>query len=901
MNWLGEFARRLAMLWRRRQFDADLEEEMRLHLELRQQEQMQSGMAPDDARTAARRRFGNLTSLAERSRIAWSWTWLEHLVEDLRQGLRVLYKAPGFTIAAIVTLALGIGANTAIFTMVDTLMLRPLPVRNPSELTFLAFPRGASNFDSSFSMAEFRELDSQTRGAFSEMGAMIFGGLSGATGRSDGLTVDGETRPTQTLFVSGNFFQMLGLRPYLGRLILPSEGNTPGGDPVVVISYRYWQARFHGDPGVVGKPAFINGRPVTIVGVAPKGFLGLTPIVEMEAYLPLGMMTVETRGSAAFFTDPSRHQATILARLAPGIGIAQANAALAPVGQHLAKEYPRPGVGAALRARPLRPPGLINGPNPFPALAGLFLTLAGLVLALACLNVANLSLVRAAGRHREMAVRAALGGSRARLVRYLLTETILLALFGAAGGMIVGALALHKLSSSVPPTEVPLVFEFPFNARIFAYSLGVAMLAGVIAGIIPALRVSRQGLSAVLHEGGRLATAGRQRMRTSLVAVQVGGSLALLVIAGLFARSLGSVQHSDLGFNPANVLNVRLDPGEIGFTETQGRAFYAQLLAQVRALPGVRSTSLALSEPLADNAQDVQITVPGYVPPHGEQPSASYNAASSDFFKTLEIAVLEGRGFSDADTESSPRVALINQAMAERFWPNQNPIGRRFTRAGEAALPMEVIGVVRNSRTEDLFSPYGPVFYVPISQGYNSLQSLQIRTAGAPQAVAPEVLALVRRLAPSAPVLGVQTMTDAVNYGANGLFLFNVGAELTTALGLLGLTLAVVGIYGVMAYTVGQRTREIGVRVAFGAQRGDILWMVSRQGVTTIAIGLAFGLLAAMGVGRLVGNFLVGVGPTDAWTYATVSLLLSFVALLACFVPARRAMRVDPMVALRHE
>ncbi|HXA04422.1 MAG TPA: ABC transporter permease [Bryobacteraceae bacterium] len=888
------------MFKRKRKLD-DFTSEIEAHIQHESERLREQGLSEEEARATARRSFGNIMRAEERFYESGGWLWWDHFWQDARYGLRMLRKSPGFTAIAVLTLALGIGANTAIFSMIDTLMLRPLPIQNPRDLAFLSFPRDTSHFDTGFSGPEFRLVRDQTRAVFSDVNAMVLGGLSGATGGSNGLTVDGITKPAQTLFVSGNFFQMLGIRPYLGRFILPSEGDTPGGDPVVVLSYRYWKARFGSDPRVVNRPAFVNGHPVTIVGVAPKGFLGPTPIVEMEAYLPLGMMTVETGGSPAFLADVSTRDLLIVARLAPGVSIEGANAALGPLGQQLAKQYPRPGVGAALQVKPLRPPGLINGPNPLPALAGLFLTLAGLVLALACLNVANLSLVRAAGRRREMAVRAALGGGRARLVRQLLSETILLALLGAAAGMAAGTLALRAVSSAATASDLPLVFEFPFNARVFVYALGIAVLAAAIVGIIPALRASSGNLSNILHEGGRNSTGRSQRGRTALVAVQVGGSLALLIVAGLFERSLRSAQHADLGFDPKNVLNVRLDPGEIGYTPTQGAEFYKQVIAQVRALPGVESASLAMMVPLGDSVQGDEITIPGYVPQRGEELHADYNAVTRDYFKTMKIAVLRGRDLGESDSEASPRVAVINEAMAERFWHGVDSIGRNFNRNSDTQHTIEIVGVVRNSRTEDPYSPYSPAFYIPMSQSYTSTQTLQIRTAGPPQAIAPEVWAAVRGIAPTAPVLSVRTMTEVVSNGANGLLLFNLGAELTAALGLLGLTLAVVGIYGVMAYAVGQRTQEIGVRVALGAQRKNILWMISRQGLAIVGVGLALGLLVAVGVGRLVGEFLVGVGPTDPLTYISVSLLLSFVALAACYIPARRATRVDPLVALRYE
>ena len=888
------------MFGRKRKLD-DFSAEIDAHLQLEFERFRERGLSEEEARAAARRAFGNVMQAKECFYESSRWLWWDHFWLDVYYAARSLRKSPGFTVVAVLTLSLGIGANTAIFSMVDTLMFRPLPIRNPGEVVFLSVPRDATHFESEFSGPEFRQIRDQTSDIFSDVSAMIMGGVSGAIGRSNGLTVEGATRPIQALFVTGDFFQLLGIRPYLGRLILPSEGKTPDADPVVVLSYRYWKARFQGDPGVIGKAAFINGHPVTIVGVTPKGFLGPTPISEMEAYLPLGMMTVETGESAAFLTDVDTRDLLIVGRVAPGISIERANAVLAALGQQLAKQYPRAGVGTVLQAKPLRPPGIVDGPNPLPALAGLFLTLAGVVFGLACLNVANLTLVRAIARGREMAVRAALGGKRARLVRHLLSETMLLTLLGSVAGMMASTLALRGISSVGAASDLPLVFEFPFNARLFVFALSIAVIAIAIVGIIPALRASRGNLSKILHEGGRSSTARRQRTHTALVAVQVGGSLALLIVAGLFIRSLRNAQQADLGFDPTNVLNMSFDPGEIGYGKAQGAEFYNRVLTQVRSLPGVQSASLAMIVPLGDSVQGDQITVPGYVAQRGEQPHAEYNAVSTEYFETMKIAVLRGRDFVDSDTESSLRVAIINEAMAERFWPGLDPIGRTFKRDGDSTHVIEIVGEVRNSRTQDPYSPYGPVFYVPIRQCYSSAQTLQIRNAGAPQAVTPLALAVVRGIAPTAPVLSVRTMKSAVRNGVNGLLLFNLGAELTAALGLLGLTLAVVGIYGVMAYAVGQRTQEIGVRIALGAQSKSILWMISRQGLVIVGIGLGLGLLAAVGVGQLVGDFLVGIRPTDPFTYLSVSVLLSLVALGACYVPASRAMRIDPMVALRFE
>ena len=881
--------------------DERLDAELRAHLDEQIADYILAGLPPEEARRRARLEFGGLVQVRESVQDGRRGAFLEIVWRDCRHAIRSLIAAPGFTLAAVLSLGLGIGANTAVFSIVDAVLLKPLPVRDPASLTFLAFPTDASHFDPQFSGDEFRLIRSRAGSMFTNVEAMVIAGLLGPADRSDGLTVDSVTRPVQTLFVSGGFFQMLGIRPYLGRFILPAEGEVPGANPVVVLSYRYWQDRFHGDPAILNKSALVNGRAVTIIGIAPKGFLGPTPIVDMEAYLPLGMMTLETGGNTAFLDDARTRDLLILARLAPGTTLARGNAALASIGQHLLKAFPRAGPTLPLRARSLRPPGLVNGPNPLPALAALFFVLSGLVFALACLNVTNLTLVRAAARRRELAVRAALGGSRARLVRHLMTETLVIALFGSTIGMIAGSAALRVLTGKLAAAALPITIEFPFDLRVFLFAIAVAVFAAALVGVLPALRVSAGNLTDALRDGGRSATGKSQRVRIALVAGQVGATVALLVAAGLFVRSLSLVQHEDLGFDMSHVLNVRLDPLQIGYTPSRGLAFYREVLARVRSLRGVESASLAATVPLVDDARSVPVDVSGYVPLKGESLHADIEPVSPEFFVTLRIPLVAGRAFTAADTTDAARVAVINEAMAARFWPGHNPMGRTFFASGDRDHALHVVGIARNSRIEDPYSPIGPAFYVPFAQSFSSAETLQIRTTGPPEALAQDVLTIVRDVDPAAPVLGTKTMTDAVANGDSGFFIFAVGAMLTGALGLLGLSLAIVGIYGVMAYAVGQRTHEIGIRLALGARRSGILWLVSRQGLAMVSIGLATGVVAASAVALLVRDFLVGVGPMDPVTYAAVSLLLVVAAMAACYLPVRRALRVNPVIALRHD
>ncbi len=886
---------------RRSRREKDLDKELRSHVEQQIADYVSAGLPVAEARRRARLEFGGLLQVREAVRDTRRWAFLEILARDVRHAVRSLIAAPAFTIAAVLSLGLGVGANTAIFTIVDALMLRPLAVNDPASLTVLAFPRDATHFDPNFSDDELREVQRGAASAFSGINAVEIAGLFGPGGRSDGLTVDSITRPVQALFVSGAFFQMLGVQPHLGRLILPSEGAATGADPVAVLSYNYWQARFHGDPAILNKPALINGRAVTIVGIAPKGFLGPTPIIEMEAYLPLGMRTVESGDGTSLVDEPRRRELLVIARLAPRMTLDRANAVLAALAPQLMKDFPREGVSGSLRARPLRPPGLINGPNPLPTLAAVFFVLSGLVFALACLNVTNLTLVRAAARRRELAVRAALGGSRARLLRHLVTETLVVAFLGGIVGTLAGGVALRALASKVTAAALHISVDFSFDRRVFLFASATAAVATIFVGVLPALRASGGNLIDALRDGGRGATGKSQRVRTALVAAQVGGTMALLIAAGLFVRSLGLVQQADLGFDGQHVLNVRLDPGEVGYSKQRGTAFYRELLSRVRTLPGVESASVAATVPLADDPRQAPVEVSGYVPRKGEAVQADVDAVSPAFFETLRIPLVAGRGFTEADEDGRARVAVINEAMASRFWRAKNPLGRTFVASGDRSHPLQIVGVVRNSRIDDPYSPIGPAFFVPFAQAYAPDETLQIRTTGPPELLAQDVLAIVRTIAPAVPVLDAKTMTDAVANGDSGFFIFTIGAMLTGALGLLGLALAIVGIYGVMAYAVGQRTHEIGIRLALGASRPAILWFVSRQGLAMVSIGLMFGAAAAAATGELIRGFLVGVGPMDPPTYAAVAVLLAVAALAACYVPLRRATRVDPLIALRQE
>jgi putative ABC transport system permease protein len=816
--------------------------------------------------------------------------------QDMRYGVRTLLKSPAFAIVAVITLALGIGANTAIFSVVNTLLLRPMPVKHPEQIYVLAAEQSNLNVPQvMFSIPEFHDIRGQASGVFSDTTAFGFG--------LDGMRTEGKTERFLTAYVSGNFFTAMGIKPVLGRLILPSEGETTMADPVMVLDYKFWKTRFGGDTTVIGRKISLNGRPITVVGVVAQDFTGINPLFSVHAYMPLGMMMLEGYPSDVM-TNRQNRQTLLFTRLRDGTSVQQAQASLDVISKRLSQEYPKEEKDLKIQAYP----ELRARPQPDPKnltmiVSGLFLGLTCLVLLLACANVANILLVRASVRNREMAVRAALGAARIRLVRQLLTESILLALAGGVAGLALGWVGSSALSRVSFNTDIASEFTFTFDWRVFAFSFGAALLTGFVVGIVPAVRASRGNLAAILHEGGRTVVGGRQRFRNVMVAVQVGASLMLLIIAGLFTRSLAVTQQMrDLGFEPNRLMNFYMDPNQIGYSEQQGRDFYKNLLERVRALPGVESASISSAAPMSYfNDQDM-LTIDGFEAPPGQPaPTVIYIVISTDYFKTLKIPMMRGRVFTNADDEKAQYVGIVNESFAKKYWPNLDPIGRHFKIGSDPNHSIEVVGVAKNSRFQGMTGDINPFFYLPFIQHYafNSLEALQVRTLGPPRTIIPEIGRVVEDLAPELSLFDVKTQVEAMNT-LNGLMFYKLGAVLSALFGILGLTLAVVGVYGVISYAASQRTHEIGIRMALGAQPGDILKIVFGQGIWIVGIGVVLGIAAALAAAKVTSSFLT-VSPMDPVAYLGASAALAVVALLACYIPSRRAMRVDPMVALRYE
>jgi len=816
------------------------------------------------------------------------------LKSDFLYGVRMLRKSPAFTIVAVLTLALGIGANTTIFSLVNWLLLRPMPVTQPEQISVLAYSQRHGNTQNQFSVPDYRVIRSQTTNVFSDVAGYQIG--------IDGFSVEGRADRLMTYYVTGNFFRMLNMQPALGRLFLPEEGENVDSDPVIVLGYPYWRKRFSGQPDIVGKKVSLDGKPFTVIGVAPKDFYGPYPILEAQAYLPLGMNTVEGT-PRDFMENRGMRQVVLMARLRDGVRLEQATASLAVIGQRLGSDFPDFDKDMEIRAYSevhSRPQP--DSDNTVAIVTGLFLGLAAMVLLLACMNVANILLVRATVREREVAIRAALGASRKRLIQQLLTESVLLALLGGLAGIVLGFGGSSLLGSLNLQTDLPIHLDFGFDWRVFGYAFSAALITGIVVGIVPAVRASRGNLNAVLHQTGRGVVGGRARLRTALVVAQVGGSLLLLIIAGLFTRSLQAAQRTNLGFNPDHVVNFYMDPSELGYKPEQTLQFYRDLLARVTQLGSVETAATASSTPMGYYGNGDGLIIEGYEPPQGQpRPGSQYELISGDYLGTMKIPLVEGRIFKDSDNDKATNVAIVNETMAKKYWPNQDPIGRHFRMVSNANQTLEIVGVAKDARYTRGNGPFSNHFYMPLAQhaALGSLQVLQVRTLGDPASMIPEIERIVHSLAPDLPVFEVKTMRQAL-YTLNGLLMFQLGASLAAVLGGLGLILSVIGVYGVISYSVSQRTQEIGIRMALGAQPGSILGLVLRQGVIIVCAGLVLGLACALASAKLVGKFLV-VSGADPLTYFTVSATLTLVALAACYLPARRSTKVNPIVALRHE
>ena len=822
---------------------------------------------------------------------------MRNFLKDGRFALRTLAKNPGFAVIGIVTLALGMAVNTTVFSVVNGFLLRPLPVRHPEQMTVLALKQSSVAGTYRFSYPTYEDLRDQTD-SFSDVFAYR---ISLA-----GLTVDHKSDHCLISRVTNNYFRSLDIKPANGRFVLSTEGRVPGADPVIVLGYSYWRRRFAGDPKIIGQSVKLNEHAFTVVGIAPREFHGTYPVMDMDAYIPFSAETGEDPDNpvAKVWTSRGVRSLTVMGRLKPGVTIRQAQASLNVVTERIAEAHPDTEKGLSVQLFPeklARPEP--DADNPIPATSIAFMSLAALVLLVACFNIANVLLVRATVRQREMAIRAALGAGQGRLVRQYLTESLLLALLGGGAGLVLASWASGFLSSLSLGTDLPLRFDFRPDARVYVFALAAVLFTGLFVGMMPALRAARTNASAALHEGGRGSSSGprRQFVRNALVVAQVAGSLVLLIVAGLFMRSLEKAEKMNLGFNPDHVLDLSVDVEQVGYKAPQAREAYRDIDNRIRALPGVQSVAEAFTVPMGYVGADDRIWIEEHPYAAGQQPQEiPFNQITPSYFDTLQMPLLRGRKFSDADSEKAPPVAIINETMAKKFWPSEDALGKHFGTKGANGPFMEVVGIVQDAKYQNLVENPQAFYYLPFEQSYNSLRTLHVRTTVPSESLAPQIQSVIHEVVPDVPITQVKTMNEALQ-GANGFFLFRFGARLTSTMGLLGLLLAVVGIYSVVSYAAAQRTQEIGIRVAMGASPQAILKMVLRQGLTLVGIGLAAGLGLALAGTRVMSGLIVGIKPTDPLTFAVVVCLLAAIALFACWVPAHRATRIDPLVALRYE
>lgn len=878
----------LARLWIRltgRHHDVRLTEEIDAHIALLVDEHLRAGLSPSDARAAAMRDFGGMTQLREAHRDSRRLAWLESVWRDVQHGARALRRSPTFTGAVVLTLAFGIGANATIFALVNALLFRPLPVRDADRLTVFARERPDGE-TMAFSFAEFTALRAEAP-RWSNVVAVRPAVLSLTT-------ADQRTDRVDVSFVSENYFDALGLRPAAGSFFAATDPSTHAADPVIVLSDAFWRRRFQGDPSVIGTAVSIAGSPVTIVGIGPPGFTGDSVFQDINGFLPL---------HAAGFPLMARTALRVLGFLDPRVTIGQANASLAGLSTSFAQarhEAPEHVRLAAFWERYARPTP--HAARPEIAMAIFFGVLALVVLLLACVNVANLILARALARQPELALRSALGASRRRLARHLFVETLLVVFAAGGVGLLLGEWAARGIGATLPPAVAPFGGQlgFGFDWRAAAFSLASIAATALIVGTLPAWRMARAS-GHLLQSVSRTTTARRAGLGRALTAAQVAGSLVLLVIAGLFARSLSVTRHGSFGFDDRHVFDFSVNSSESGYQNRRAQEIDDAVLARVQALPGVLSAALAQSVPMTGDFSEGQIFPdrPLTDPAHAMD-EIGYGAISSTYFETLRIPLQAGRAFSSADTSNALRVAVVNRTMAERYWP-QGAIGRTFRVNDQAGAPVQVIGVVADVKNYGAMQDDSPFFYLPIAQHPTPHVTLQVRSTLPPATVVAEVLAQIHAVAPDVVPYRVQTLTGAIDDAPDGLLMFRLGTGLATSFGLLGLALAIVGVFGVVAYGASQRTREMAVRLALGATARDIHREVLRMGGLVVGVGIAIGIVLAAIAATLTANLYVGVSALDPLTFIGAVAIVAAAAIVACDIPARRAMRADPIVALRAE
>ncbi len=822
---------------------------------------------------------------------------METVLQDLRYAGRMLLKSPAFSFVAILSIALGIGTNVAVFSMVNGILFKPMPVERPEQLVALYGTDPSIDFPTEFSYLDYLDYRSH-REVFSEVVCHTGYPLSMSRADAQPELIWGE-------LVSANYFSGLGVKILAGRGFLPEEDQEPGGHPVAVLGYGFWQQKFAADPAVIGKTLNLNGHPYTIVGIAQKGFIGTRLLGYVpDVWLPV-MMYAQVMNNYRV-ANLNRRDWTWLqlrARLQPGVTIEQARAVVKNTASQIEEQYPETNKGISADVIPAA-----SRTDPFFHTLGiatftswLMMGIVSLVLLIACANVANLMLARSTARQREIAVKLALGASRGRLIRQLLTESLLYSLIGGALGLVLAVWLIESAWLFVPQLDFQNVIDFGIDARVLIFASAVSLLTGILFGLAPALKATKPNLVPMLKGENEKLYAGNKRftLRNGLVVAQMALSLLLLICAGLFIRSLQNVQSMDLGFETKNILTESIDPALQGYDATKAQQLYKQITERVSGLPTVQAVSLAFPLPLDSESSASEVVIDGVNSGRQDDKIVVFRSTVGlNYFNAMNTSILAGREFSEHDTKETPKVVIINETLARRYWKDQDPLGKQFRIGGPTGDYHQIVGVARDSKY--LMPGEAPTafFYLPLSQNFQSPVRLIARTAGDPKPLAASIRNEIKNLDPNLPVFGVKTMTVHLS---RILSVPQTIAALVGFFGFLALVLASVGIYGVMAYSVTQRLKEIGIRMALGAGRAEVLRLILGQGFRLTTLGIALGLLCAMALTRLLASLLYDVSAIDPITFILVPVVLAAVALLACYLPARRAMKVDPMIVLRCE
>jgi macrolide transport system ATP-binding/permease protein len=824
---------------------------------------------------------------------------MESFTQDIRFGLRSMRKNPGFSLICVLSLALGIGANTTIFTVVNSILLNPLPVADISRLVEIdtvdsktkVTQANATKLGMSYPNCQDYQRQNQ-----------VLSGISCIAFST--LTWSGQAEPRQIAgqLVNANYFDVLGVTPSLGRFFLPEEDTKPGGNNVVIVSHALWTNKLGSDPNVIGKNLTFNAVPYTVIGVAPKGFKGTFTIGPAEAvWIPVSMYG---QALAGFFKDNFNDRRfldmLVIGRLKPGVSRGQAEGELKTIASRLERDYPKENGGRSVAVSALADAAVgVNQHGQFVVAGALMMGVVGLILLIACVNLANLLLARAARRQREISIRTAVGASRLRLVRQLLTESVALSLIGGVVGLALAFAGRQLLWANRPPFIERNDLDLSLDSHVLLFTFGLALLTGILFGLAPAITASKTDLAATLNAGGRSgsATWTRGKLRSILVISEVALALVTLVGAGLFIRSMRNAQMVDVGFESKRLLVMAFDLGSLHYDEVHGQQFYRDSIQRATSLPMVQAAAVASNLPLGGGLGRT-------VFPEGKDEISGYRGTltelddvSAGYFETLRIPLKKGRAFNDLDKKDSTPVAVINEAMAQHFWPDQDAVGKRFHFFGETRL-VEVVGVVGNTVINQIGEDPQPLAYLPLSQDYAPAATIQVRTSGDPRGAVATVRGQIQALDRNLAITNVQTIEEVLN---QGLWAPRMAALLLTLFGVIALVLAGIGVYGVLSYSVTQQTREIGIRMALGARPAEVLRRVVSQGFRLAAAGLLVGLIAGLILMRFVASLLFGISAHDPITFGAVILVLGVVAFLACYVPARRASRVSPLVALRYE